>query len=194
MQGKFNKTLEKIENCLINLCAVFLVIIIAIIIFQIITRRLGVATSGTEELARYCYVLFVFILWPIAARRGQDLRITVLFDILSERARKNAMGVFHIIMAVYSGVFLYSMYINMTNAFSGNLRGATNRWIQMGWIYAVIVIMFFLLLAANLIRAYALFSGQETVLTQEEQNNIEMEAETEKIKKELEKAERGEKA
>lgn len=193
MREKFRRGLDKIENSLINLCAIFLFIIIAIIIFQIVTRRLGVATSGTEELARYCYVLFVFILWPIAARRGQDLRITVLFDILPERIRKKIMGCFHLFMAVYSSMFLYSMYINMTNAFKGNLRGATNRWIQMGWIYAIIVLTFLLLLAANLIRAYALFSGQETVLTQEEQNVAEMEAETEKIQKELEKAKRGEK-
>lgn len=57
MQGKLRSVLEKIENGLINVCVLFLIIIIAIIMFQIITRRLGVATSGTEELARYCYVL-----------------------------------------------------------------------------------------------------------------------------------------
>ena len=73
MKDKFDEKLEWMENILINLCVVFLLIIIAIILFQIITRRLGIATSGTEGLARYCYVLFVFILWPIAARRGQDL-------------------------------------------------------------------------------------------------------------------------
>ncbi len=191
MQGKLRSVLEKIENGLINVCVLFLIIIIAIIMFQIITRRLGVATSGTEELARYCYVLFVFILWPVAAVRGQDLRITVLFDILSGRTRRIIMGIFHMVMAVYGSMFCYSMYVNMGNAFKGNLRASTNRWIQMGWLYAVIVLAFLLLLAANLVRAYLLFSGQETVLTQEEQNSMEMEAETEKIQKELENVERG---
>ena len=99
MREKIERTIEKIENRLIDLCVFFLIVIIAIIVLQILTRRLGVATSGTEEMARYCYVLFVFILWPIASRRGQDLRITVLFDFLTEKGRKIAMGLFHMVMA-----------------------------------------------------------------------------------------------
>lgn len=190
MREKIERTIEKIENRLIDLCVFFLIVIIAIIVLQILTRRLGVATSGTEEMARYCYVLFVFILWPIASRRGQDLRITVLFDFLTEKGRKIAMGLFHIVMAGYSCMFLYSMYINMSNAFRGDLRGSTVQWLQMWWIYAVILCTFFLLLAANLLRAYSLMFGPETVPTQEEQNRREMEAETEKIRKELEMEER----
>lgn len=174
MKSKFVKRLENIEDILINLCVVFLIIIIFIIIFQIVTRRLGIATSGTEELARYCYVLFVFILWPIAARRGQDLRIAVLFDLLSGRARNSIMGIFHIFMAGYSTVCVYSIFLNVRNAASQNLRAPTNRWFQLSWFYGIICATFILGFLANLIRAYFLFAGQESIPTQEEQNEAEM--------------------
>lgn len=181
MKNKFTKVLETIENTLINLCVVFLIIIIFIILFQIVTRRLGIATSGTEELARYCYVLFVFILWPVAARRGQDLRITVLFDLLSGKARNGVMGMFHIFMAGYSSICVYSIYLNVSNAVNQNLRAPTNRWFQMGWFYIIICGTFVLGVSANLIRAYFLFAGQESIPTQEEQNEADMLLESEKI-------------
>ena len=181
MKNKFVKRLETIEDLLIDLCVAFLVIIIFIIIFQIVTRRLGIATSGTEELARYCYVLFVFILWPIAARRGQDLRITVLFDLLSSKARNRVMGLFHMFMAGYSSVCIYSIYLNVRNAVNQNLRAPTNRWFQLSWFYMIICATFVLGLLANLIRAYFLFAGQEIIPTQEEQNEAEMINEAEKF-------------
>ena len=181
MKSKFAKALETIEDTLINLCVVFLIIIIFIILFQIVTRRLGIATSGTEELARYCYVLFVFILWPVAARRGQDLRITVLFDLLSSKVRNGIMGIFHVFMAGYSSICIYSIYLNVSNAMNQNLRAPTNRWFQLSWFYIIICGTFVLGVSANLIRAYFLLAGRESVPTQEEQNEADMSLEAGKV-------------
>ena len=184
---KIRRLFTKVEDWVINLCVLFLVAIIFVIVYQVIARRLDIATSGTEELARYCYVLFVFLLWPIAASRGQDLRITVLFDLLSSRMREIIMGVFHIFMAGYSAVCVYSIYLNIQNAVKNGTVLPSNTWIPMSAIYVIIAAALVLTLLANLLRSALLFMGKEQVKTQQEENEAEMAAESAKIAAELQK-------
>lgn len=184
---KIRRTFDKIEDLVITLCAITLVAIIVVIMYQVVARRLDIATSGTEELARYCYVLFVFLLWPVAAKRGQDLRITVLFDILSSRVREIVMGVFQIFMAGYSAVCVYSIYLNIQNAVKSDTVLPSNTWIPLAAIYVIVAAALVLTLLANLLRAVLLFMGHEHVKTQQEENEAEMAAESAKIAEELQK-------
>lgn len=184
---KIKHIFDKVEDFVINVCAVCLVAIIVVIMYQVIARRLDIATSGTEELARYCYVLFVFLLWPIAAKRGQDLRITVLFDLLSVRMREIIMGVFQIFMSGYSAVCVYSIYLNIQNAVKNATVLPSNTWIPLSAVYGIIMAALVLTLIANLLRAVLLFMGQEHVRTQQEENEAEMAAESAKIAEELKK-------
>ncbi|MDD3347894.1 TRAP transporter small permease [Oscillibacter sp.] len=184
---KIRHIFDKVEDFVINICAVFLVAIIVVIMYQVIARRLDIATSGTEELARYCYVLFVFLLWPIAAKRGQDLRITVIFDLFSVRVREIIMGVFQIFMAGFSGVCVYSIYLNIQNAVKNNTVLPSNTWVPLSAVFILILVALVLTLLANLLRAALLFMGQEHVRTQQEENEAEMMAESAKIAEELKK-------
>ena len=174
---KFKSILDRVENIIISLCAILLSAIILIIFYQVVVRKLNIATSGTEELARYCYVLFVFLLWPIAARRGEDLRITVLFDVLSARARKIIMGIFQIFMAGFSGVCIYSIYLNISNSVKNSVALPSNTWLQLSWIYTIVFLALILTFLANLLRAARLLAGDEGVLTQKELTNRELAAE-----------------
>ena len=174
---KFKSILDRVENIIISLCAILLSVIILVIFYQVVVRKLNIATSGTEELARYCYVLFVFLLWPIAARRGEDLRITVLFDVLPARVRKIVMGFFQIFMAGFSGVCIYSIYLNISNTMKNNVALPSNTWLQLSWIYAIIFLALILTFLANLLRATMLLAGNEAVPTQKELTDQELAAE-----------------
>lgn len=174
---KLKSILDRVENVIISLCAILLSLIILIIFYQVVVRKLNIATSGTEELARYCYVLFVFLLWPIAARRGEDLRITVLFDVIPARGRKIIMGIFQIFMAGFSGVCIYSIYLNISNSMKNNVTLPSNTWLQLSWIYSIVFLALILTFLANLLRATMLLVRDEPVPTQKELTDKELAAE-----------------
>lgn len=173
--------LDFIENIIISLCAALLCGIIAIIMYQIFARAVSISTSGTEELARYCYVLFVFLLWPIAANRGQDLRITVCFDLLGRRLRTILMGIFNLFMAGFSVMFCYSIYLNIQNSIKNQTVLPSNVWLQLSLIQMIVMAGLVLTLVANLVRALRLFAGEAQVYTQKEENEREMASEALKI-------------
>ena len=182
---KFKKTIDFIENIIIDLCVIFLLGIIVIIVYQVIARAANVSTSGTEEAARYLYVLFVFLLWPVAAKRGQDLRITVLYDLLGPRVRSIVMGVFNLFMAVEGGLFFYSIFLNIQLSIKNKTVLPSNPWMQLSIIQIIVAIGLVLTMLANIMRAIQLFAGEITVHTQQEDNEAEMAAESAKIAAEL---------
>lgn len=177
--------MDFIEIIILSLCAILLCGIILVIVYQIISRRLHISTSGTEELARYCYVLFVFLLWPIAASRGQDLQITVCFDLLGKRARTILMGFFNLFMAGLSVVFCYSIYLNIQQSIASNIVLPSNTWLPLGVVQAIVMVALVLTLIANIIRALRLFSGEIILYTQNEQNELEMTAESARIAEQM---------
>ena len=178
---KFNAIFDKIDNGIISLCAVLLVGIIAIIAYQVVARALDISTSGTEELARYFYVMFVFLLWPVAAKRGQDLRITVFFDLLSQRVRTMVMGVFNVLMAAFGGLFCYSIIMNIQQSMKNNMVLPSNTWLPLAAIQIVVLVGLVLTMIANLMRAVQLFTGEVVIYTQTEENEMIMAEETAKL-------------
>ena len=182
---KFRKRLDFCENIIIDACAVLLVGIIAIIMYQIIGRSLNVSMSGTEELARYFYVLFVFLLWPVAAKRGQDLRITVFYDLLGPRVRSIVMGVFNIVMAGICLLLVYSIFANTKLSLKNGTVLPSNTWLPLWIIQAIVMVSLILVFLANIMRAILLLTGAITIHTQQEDNEAEMAAETAKIEAQL---------
>ena len=187
---KFKKTIDFVENIIINLCVFLLLGIIVIIVYQVVARAANVSTSGTEEMARYLYVLFVFLLWPVAAKRGQDLRITVLYDLLSPRIRSIVMGIFNLFMAVIGAMICYSIILNIQLSIKNKTVLPSNTWMQLSVIQIIVAVGLILTLLANIMRAIQLFAGEITIHTQQEDNEAEMAAESAKIASEIEK-ERG---
>ncbi len=177
----FNKIFDKIENVIVSLCAILLIGIIAIIAYQVVARALDISTSGTEELARYFYVMFVFLLWPVAAKRGQDLRITVLFDLLGQRTRTIVMAVFNVIMSAFGGIFCYSIIMNIQQSMKNDMVLPSNTWLPLAAIQIVVLVGLVLTMIANLMRAVQLFTGEIVIYTQTEENEMIMAEETAKL-------------
>ncbi|MBO7709973.1 MAG: TRAP transporter small permease subunit [Lachnospiraceae bacterium] len=183
---KFKKAIDFIENIIIDLCVFFLLGIIIIIVYQVIARAMNISTSGTEEMARYLYVLFVFLLWPVAAKRGQDLRITVLYDLLGPRVRSIVMGVFNLFMAAIGGLIMYSIILNIQLSIKNKTVLPSNPWMQLSIIQIIVAVGLCLTILSNIMRAIQLFAGEITIRTQQEENEAEMAVESAKIEAELE--------
>ena len=181
--------IRKSEELLIRICSFFLLFIVVMICAQVLTRSFGISLSGTEELARYGYVCFVFLAWPVIASRGNDLRVSVLSDLLPVRTRTVVMGIFNLVMAGYAGVMVYSMFVKLR--VTGEIVASSNTWLKMKWVYWVVLAGLILTVLANLLRAALLISGTETIKTQDELNEEEIQAEMEKTRAMSEKYSHG---
>lgn len=182
--GRTLKTLkrfsETIDTYVIKVSSYFLILIAVLICVQVLTRALGISFSGSEELARYLYIIFVFLAWPSIALRGNDLRISILSDMLPARGRRAAMAVFHVIMAVYACLMLYSIILKINVV--GSIVAASNTWFQMKWLYYIVGVGIVLLIAANVIRSILLLARIDDVKTQSELNEEEIASELAKTR------------
>lgn len=178
---RLNKIVNSAEKAIISLDSILLFAITAIVVIQVIARKMNITLSGTEELARYGYVIFAFLAWPIAALRGTDIQITFLFDKLSPRIRTKVLLFFHLLMSGFACVCVYSMYLNVKNA--EGIVAASNRWLQVNWVYAIVLIGMVLTVLCNLIRIYYLATGQAVYMSQEEKDTLQMEAAKEEFKR-----------
>ena len=169
-----DRTLLAIEKVILAVDITILCFLAVIVVVQVVARYLMVAMTGTEELARFSYIWFVFLAWPIAALHGSDVRVTSVFDRFSASVRKVLLGIFHVIMALFDGVILKSAIINVgTHAVT---RAAANEWIMMSWIYMVIAAAVALTGVFNLVRAVRLWTGIDIYQTQEELDRQMIEA------------------
>lgn len=181
---RFNKIINVIEKVIISIDSALLIAITAIVVVQVIARKMNITLSGTEELARYAYVIFAFLAWPIAALRGTDIQITFLFDKLPGKVRSRLLMLFHVAMSVFACVCAYSMTLNIHNA--EGVIAASNRWLKISWVYIIVMIGLVATVLCNWIRIYYLATGQAVYLSQEEKDSIELE----KAKKEFESHEK----
>ena len=83
-------------------CALLLVILLLILV-QVCARKLGVSLSGTEELARFSYVVYTFLAWPIANLYGTNIAITMLLDKFTAGIRLALLVVYQVLMAGFTG-------------------------------------------------------------------------------------------
>ena len=178
---------SKVEDVLVNASVIMLVVIALVIVIQVVARSMGISMSGTEELARIAYVCFVFMLWPVSARRGNDLRITIVYDLIPQRAREIIMGCFNIVMAVFNIVCVYSLKENIRIDKQSHLPLPSNPWLQWSVVHTILLVCMVVAVIATLIRAFMLFAGEEHIITQTEENEAEMKAASEEIQAELAK-------
>lgn len=171
---------ESVDRLIVKISSCFLILIAVLICAQVLTRALGISFSGSEEIARYLYVIFVFLAWPSIALQGNDLRISILSDMLPERGRRDVISVFHIVMAGYGCLMLYSLMLKLQVV--GDIVAASNTWFKMKWLYEIVVIGVVLLIAANIARSIFVLAGMDHVKTQSELNEEEIASELEKTR------------
>ncbi|MGE4484480.1 MAG: TRAP transporter small permease [Oscillospiraceae bacterium] len=171
---KLNKILNAIENGVTTLDSILLVMITIIVVIQVFARKMDVSMPGTEELARYSYVIFAFLAWPIAALRGTDISITFVFDKLPKKVRKYLLIFFHFVMSIFAAICVFSMTKNIQNAYG--VIAPSNRWLQLNHIYYIVTVGLITTAIFNWIRIFFLATGQAVYISQEEKDIMEIEA------------------
>lgn len=170
---RLNKILGAIEQAVIAVDSLLLVAITVIIVIQVIARKMNISLSGTEELARYAYVIFAYLAWPLAALRGTDICITFLFDKFPKKARVSILALFHTAMAVFAGMCFYSMLKNIET--NRGIVATSNPWLKVSWIYVIVAVGLMATAIFNLIRGYMLLTGEAVYISQEEKDMAEIE-------------------
>lgn len=160
--------LDGIENTVLSINVVILFLIAVVVCVQVVARFMLIPLAGTEEICQYAYVIFVFLAWSLAALRGTDVSVRILFDKLPFKARQILLGVYHIIMAGFTCMVFKSCTINMVN--SAAVRSPNNPWFMMGWLYRGALIGVTMTILFNLIRALRLWTQIDIYETEDQLN------------------------
>jgi len=162
------KGFEKLEKAVMVINGILLVGIVALIVIQVVARKSGISLAGTEELARFSYVIYTFLAWPLACLYGSNISITMFLDKLPSKVRLVVLIIFQVIMAFFTGLASYSAYIQMRNQWG--VLAPSNDWFQMQWLYAVVLVCLIVCTLFNLVRAVFLATGDMVHVTQDELN------------------------
>lgn len=168
MKQSLLKSFEKLEKAVTLINGVLLIGIVLLIVIQVVARKLGVSLAGTEELARFSYVVYTFLAWPLACLYGTNISITMFLDKLNKKLRLIVLIAFQGLMAAFSGLAAYSAYLQMQNQWG--VLAPSNDWFQMQWLYAVVFACLILCALFNIVRGIFLATGDMIHETQDEIN------------------------
>jgi TRAP-type C4-dicarboxylate transport system permease small subunit len=118
MQEKIsNRLLEKIL-AFMEACSIGTLCMLAVLILlQISLRNLfSIAFGWMDELARWCQVIFVYLMVPILFRKGQLLTVDSFVAVLPTQISKFIEIIDKILLLAFSVVFLISGHALMITA------------------------------------------------------------------------------
>ena len=174
------RTLEKIVTVINGALLIFITFVIVV---QVVARKLSISLAGTEELARFSYVIYTFLAWPIACLYGSNISITLILDKWPTQIRKWVLVFYQVLMAVFSGIVARSAFLQMKN--QRGVLAPSNVWFHMDWLYTVVFVCMILCGIFSLFRAVFIITGDMDIKTQDEKNE-EMIEENRKKMEELE--------
>ena len=113
MKQKLLNGFQRLEKAVMVINGILLILIVALIVVQVVARKAGISLAGTEELARFSYVVYTFLAWPIACLYGSNISITMVLDKWPKKIRLWILVVFQMIMAGFCALASYSAYLQM---------------------------------------------------------------------------------
>lgn len=177
MKAKLMRGFKHFETGVTVVNGVLLLVILALILVQVVARKAGISLAGTEELARFSYVVYTFLAWPIANLYGTNIAITMLLDKFNAKIRLALLVLYQLLMAGFAGVASYSAWMQIQ--VQTGVKAPSNSWFEMQWLYAVVFACLLLCVIFNLLRGVFLLTGDMVYVTQEEQNERLLEADRE---------------
>lgn len=110
-------------------------LMLVIMMIQVIARyALSVAVPWTDEASRYFFLAAIFLGAVLAQRRREHIRITILIDVLPEKARRILGAISDTICMVVAGMLLYGALIMMER--TAGIYASTFQ-LSFSWIYAI---------------------------------------------------------
>ena len=98
------KVLNNIESCV---CAVFLVVMLALLTYQVVLRWLGSSNAWSEEVARYLFIWIVFIGSSMAIQTGSHITISTAVKIWPIKLRPLMELIGTVAWIVFSAIITY---------------------------------------------------------------------------------------
>src|SRR5699024_2615408 len=110
---KMIKTLEKIQ---IVIGVIFLCLFFGVIVFQIVTRYLGISVIWTEEVANYSFVWAVFMGAAIMVNRREHFSFDFLIQELQGK-KKVYLSIFNDAILIVVNMFIFFLELQVVNEF-----------------------------------------------------------------------------
>ena len=157
---------KKIATCYLKivetLCVILLFLIFLLMVIQVSCRLLSIGQNFTEELARICFCLMVFIGAPLVLAEGADICVDMLVNKLPAGAQKWT----NILADLLTGIFALLCIKSLTVLIKANVgvSAVAIPWIKMNWIYTVLLVSFGFLFLLALGKAVALLRNKPDTL------------------------------
>lgn len=132
-----------------NITRIFFLMSLVVMFIQVISRYvLGIAVPWTDEVSRFSFIAMVFMGAALCQRSGEQVRITILLDVLSPGIRNMLEGVSDILTVVI-GIALIVGAVENAISTSGVQAAAVP--ISFAWLYAfqIFGILLLILIAAG---------------------------------------------
>jgi len=153
------KKVGKMYLKVVETISVFLMaMILLLMVIQIVCRLFTIGQNFTEELARLCFSLMIFIAAPLCLTEGADICVDMVVAKLPLKVRK-AVDVFAFsLIAIFSFIALYSEILVMkTNV---DVTAVSMTWIQMNWLYAAFTLSFGFLFVTSIWKIIATLKNE----------------------------------
>jgi len=133
-----NSLIKKINRTVEFLMVLFLIIMVLVVFFQIVSRTIwGSSFLWTEEVARFLMIWVMFLGSALAFQYGAHISIEAIFNRLPSYAQKSVQIIITIVCITFFLIF-------MVEGFDLSQRAMVNRSpalnIPMGYVYSVIPI------------------------------------------------------
>lgn len=156
-----SKVMDWIEKICTEICVILLVVITAVIFYQVVARKLGYSVLWVDETTRYSFVLMVFAGTISVARHATHIRITSFVDLLPRKIRKVTESVTYLLVAGMSGLFSYCCFYTAKS--TGDVRFSMLTFIKMSQLYNVIGIVAILIVVMTVFHILEIWTGGVTL-------------------------------
>lgn len=158
MLSKIFKTYLKVIEAI---CVALMLVILGCMVIQIGCRLLTIGQNFTEELARLCFSVMIFLAAPLCMVEGADICVDMVVNLLPTHARRVVDIIAYIIMAVFCLFALYSETIIIkTNA---GVTAVSMTWIKMNWLYCAFAVSFVCLFIACVWKLLRTIRGESQI-------------------------------
>jgi|GEM_PF-620606 len=155
------------------LCVALLLAILSCMVIQITCRILQISQSFTEELARICFCIMVFVGSPLALAEG----VHIVVDMVVKHFSPMGGRIVNIIDSIFIDAFSVFCIRGMSTMLTANKAtlAVSLPWLRMNAVYLLIDISFFCLFVVSTIQLLLSVLGRPILTDIHKQEKLETE-------------------
>lgn len=131
-----NKIADFLDKVVQAVCVAGILAVFAVLVIQVVVRKLGGSLSWAGELTRYITLVMIIYGAALGARHGTAIRISVFLNRMPKGVRKWVEVVEYALVLFLSIITTYSMYIGTMALGDQTLAVITS--IKLSWVYWII--------------------------------------------------------